>query len=223
MTGTRSRLALSAALMICLCAVFRSGDAQVVSSQELNTRTVRAEESPLACFVADSARAATSADVALITAIAFQEVSLPPGTVETRDILRCLTNPEDTLVLLKLTGEQLRRALEHGLALYPQKNPAFLQVSGLFVIVQYNPGQDVHILSIKVGKETLDERREYTVAMPLPLAHGHLGYARIWDKLSILRDTKRSVASAVEEYCTVPRNLGDKFEPRIQFRKAGDR
>lgn len=223
MTGKTLRLGLAAAIVACMCAAVQRGSGQVVANQELNTRSVRAEESQLACLVADSARAATSADVALITAIAFHEVTLPRGTLDASEVLRCLANPEDTLVLVRLTGEQLRRGLEHALALYPQRNPGFLQVSGLFVIVLYNPAQDVQIVSVKVGKEPLDEKREYTVAMPMPLAHGHLGYARIWDKASILRDTKRTLASAVEEYCSTLRTLSEKPEPRIQIRKAGDR
>lgn len=190
---------------------------------ELSTRMVRVEESQLASLIADAARSAAGSDVALLTAIGFHEVTLARGTQDSGEICRALANPDDRIVLVRLSGAQIRRALAHGMSLHPQRNPAFLQVSGLTLTIQSQPGQDAQIVSIKVGKEPLDETREYTVAMPMPLAHGHLGYARIWDRTAIQRETRYTLQAAVEEYCSSLRAVTEKHEPRIVFRKSGEK
>jgi len=188
-------------------------------ASELTTKNVRTEESNLAGLVADAIRAVQKSDIALIPAIGFTETTVPKGPATTEDILKALEYRNDMVVIVKLSGEQVRRALEHGLALLPQKNPAFLQVSGLTVTVDPAADRTKRVVSAKVGKNALQDGKTYEVAMPSPLANGALAYFKIWSKADISKETSRTVEEAVTNYLATQKTIGQKGEERIAFRK----
>lgn len=221
----RARRVLFVVTLIVLALVFsRSGaGAQTKSTlqvaSELTTKNVRSEESNLADLVADAIRSVDKCDIALMPAIGFTETVLPKGSATTDDVLKALEYRNDMVVLVKLTGDQIRRALEHGLALLPQKNPAFLQVSGLSVTVDPSADRSKRVSSVKVGKDALQDSKTYVVAMPSPLANGALAYFKIWSKTDISKETTRTVEEAVTGYLAKQKTIGQKGEERIAFRK----
>jgi len=204
-----------------VCAAPRQGKLQIVG--DLTTKNVRTEESSLANLVADALRASDKAedqaDIAFIPASAFAEVTLPKGSANADDILKALVFRDDVVVIVKLTGAQVKKALEHGLAIYPQKNSAFLQVSGLTVEIDPSKEKDHRVVSVKVGRTPLDDGKTYTVAMPSPLANGGLVYSKVWDRSAKDHDTDRTVEQAVIDYLNTHRTLGGKSEERLVIKK----
>ncbi len=191
---------------------------QVVA--ELATKNVRAEESNLADVVLDAIRDVDKTDAALVAASSFVELTIPKGTITPNDILKALEYKDDTVVVVKLTGLQIRRALEHGLTLLPQKNSAFLQVSGVFANIDASAEKDKRVTSLRVGSSTVKDDKNYTVAMPSPLANGALGYFKVWDKAKAIdHDTNKTLGQAVTDYLSGVKSLGAKGEDRLAIKK----
>jgi 2',3'-cyclic-nucleotide 2'-phosphodiesterase (5'-nucleotidase family) len=198
----------------------RSATGQGVAvADELSTRNVRTEESNLANVVADALRAVAESDMALIAATSFSDVTLPKGNVTADDVLRALVFRGDTVVVMRLTGAQIRRALEHGLGLYPARSAAFLQVSGLSIVVDPSADRGSRVLSVKVGKEPMSDTRTYTVAMPSPLAGGALVYSKAWSRDDMERDTRKTLEQAIRAYLATGPSLSAKTGDRIAFKR----
>lgn len=186
---------------------------------ELSTRTVRTEESDLANVIVDSIRSAGRCEIGFMAASSFADATIGVGQASASDFLKGLEYLADTVVVVRLTGQQIRRALEHGLSLLPQRNVAFLQVSGISVLV--NPGVERggRVVQVKVGKIPLVDSRSYTVAMPSPLANGAQAYFKVWGKADLDRDTGLTIEQAVSAYLPALKTAGGKAEERIAFKK----
>ena len=128
--------------------------------------------------IADQLRTATGADLAFVPA----GVLKPEATGELNHFLLF---PTDEVSTVKLTGAQVKRALERGVSLAPMANPGFLQISGLEVTYSASASPESRITTVLANGEPLDLARAYTVAMPGNLARGGLGYFSIWDKKAI--------------------------------------
>lgn len=186
----------------------------------LTTKNCRSEESNLADVIADALRDADKADAAFLTASSFNaNTTIPKGGASIEDVLKALEYPDDTIVIVKLTGAKIRRGLEHALSLYPQGNSAFLQVSGMTVTINPDGDKGNRITSVKIGRSDLADTKTYRIAMPSPLASGSVGYYKIWEKGDIERDTNVAVTQAVRDYLATQRTLGGKSEERLVFKK----
>ena len=98
-----------------------------------------------------------------------------------------LQYPTNTVVVIALTGRQIRDAFERSLSLYPQPNEGFLQISGFEVTFKKNGTPNNRIVSIIANGARLDEAKSYNIAMPSTLAHGGLGYFKIWENAKTVR------------------------------------
>jgi 2',3'-cyclic-nucleotide 2'-phosphodiesterase (5'-nucleotidase family) len=195
------------------------GEQNLNIENELTTRNARSEESNLADIVVDAIRNVEKSDAAFMHGSAFGDTTIAKGKATAADLLKAVQYREDTVVVVKLTGEQIRRALENAVKLHPQKSPEFLQVSGLSVTVNANAEKDKRILEVRVGASKLDEKKTYSVAMPSPLANGALGYYKIWDKArAIDHETSKTVGQALTDHLTGKTQLGAKTEERIAFK-----
>jgi 2',3'-cyclic-nucleotide 2'-phosphodiesterase (5'-nucleotidase family) len=125
---------------------------------------------------ADVMRAAANADIAFLPAGV-----LKPG-FKSGELSKMLQFPTDEVVVLTLTGAQIRQALERSVAMVPSPNPGFLQVSGLTVVYSPAGAPNKRVVSVSVSGADLQLSREYRVAMPGSLARGGLGYFTVWDK-----------------------------------------
>lgn len=130
---------------------------------------------------ANELKAFTSADFAFLGAGFLKE------SFSKDDLSTMLTYPTDEVVVLNLTGEQIRQALERSVSLYPQPNPSFLQLSGLDVVFKKSGAPKSRIISITVAGAPLVESRSYSVAMPSLLAKGGLGYFKIWENTKVAK------------------------------------
>lgn len=208
-----------AAIALCLSIGHSASYAAAApSSVELTTRDARTAESNLAGVIADAVRAVDKSDIAFMPATAFAEVTLPKGNVTPADVVGALVFRGDTVVVVRLTGAQVRKALEHGLSLYPQKSSALLQVSGISATINPDAPKGSRVVSVRVGKDPISDTKTYTVAMPAPLARGALVYDRVWSRSDVEHDTGKTLEQAVIAYVEARPSLG-KAEERLVFRK----
>ena len=118
---------------------------------------------------------------------AFMAAGLVKESFNRDDLSSLLQYPTDEVVVVSLTGAQIRAAFERSVSLYPQPNTSFLQLSGFEVSYNKSAAPDQRIVSVTVNGSPIDEKRIYQIAMPSSLGKGGLGYFKIWDKTKITK------------------------------------
>jgi 2',3'-cyclic-nucleotide 2'-phosphodiesterase (5'-nucleotidase family) len=146
------------------------------------TATLRTREAAIGNLVADALRAHFRADAALMNGGGLRgDREYPAGHVLTRQDLAREMPFGNAVVLLELSGADLRQALEQGLAEVEKGAGRFPQVSG--VTLSYDPtapaGQRIRDLA--VGGRPVEDGRRYTLATTDYLAGGRDGYTLLKD------------------------------------------
>jgi 2',3'-cyclic-nucleotide 2'-phosphodiesterase (5'-nucleotidase family) len=151
---------------------------------DLDGRQARVAESSLGSVAADAARAAVGAQLAVLQASLLRPVVLPVDEQLTRENLTAaLLYPDEKIVLVEVSGEQLEAALERSVSMLPKPSRGFLQVSGLRVTFRSDVKAGHRIARVMVGSAPLAPDKTYRAAMPASLAKGALGYYRIFNGL----------------------------------------
>ncbi|HWD41761.1 MAG TPA: 5'-nucleotidase [Fimbriimonas sp.] len=132
-----------------------------------------------------------SAADALKSFASAQGALLPAGLIgkpiSKDDLSTILDYPKDEVVVLSLTGSQLKEAFERSLLLFPEPNVGFLQVSGFEITFDKNGQANSKVTLVTVEGSKLEDTRKYDVAMPSSLQRGQLGYSHLWDKAKVVR------------------------------------
>jgi len=184
------------------------GWSQVGLSQGETLGGVGERSNPVAQTIVEAMRSATGADLALLGAAFFNEsASVPSEGFSADDLIKALAHPDDEVVVLSLRGEQILQALERALELYPQKNNAFLQISGAEVRFDPKAAAGKRVVSVSIAGGRLDPNRVYKVATTAPMARGALGYFRIWTRDQITQSTGRTLADTIRDYTKWQRSL----------------
>lgn len=191
-------LIVIATLVVCGAAFAAS----VISESPLSTVGVQKEEVSLGDLVADAVRDALDANIAFISASELKERSadIPKGKVSTEDVTAFVAYTDDPLVEMKLTGRQIKQALERSVLIYPKKNLGFLQVSGLKFTFDLSKPQESRVTSVKIGNKALADDETYSVAMTSSMANGALGYWKIWSKDDKARSTDITIPKAIDQF-----------------------
>ena len=204
----------------------RIGEAKV----DLDGENVRKRETNLGNFIADIMRHASGADVTLINGGSIR-TSIKKGEVRVKDVYSVL--PFDNyIVAIKLTGRQMREALEHGVSAVEEGEGRFPQVSGL--AFKYSPSGErgSRIKEISVAGRPIDLDGEYTVATNDFLAVGGDGYRAFGEAIKSSRDfsvvggmmkgekvvyssSGRWLRDVVAEYIKERKRIAPKTEGRI--------
>lgn len=137
------------------------------------------ESSGPAQAAADYLRTATKAD------LAFLPAGVLKPSFKAGELSGMLLFPADDVCVVRLTGNQVRQALEKSIAIYPSPNPGFLQLSGIVATFSKNADPSHRITSVTLSGANLENDKSYRVAMPGSLARGGLGYFTVWDKSAI--------------------------------------
>ena len=173
----------------------RLGERIADSAVALDARgeTLRRGESNIANFAADAVRTAMGADIALLNAGGFRaDRVLGPGPLTRRDVLSLLPF-QNPLLLLAISGAQLREALEYGIdqRVVHGQSGAMPQVSGLRLA--YDPARlkGQRIVELSVGGQALAVDTRYRLATSQYLALGGDGYAML-KGLPVLRPAEGS-------------------------------
>ncbi len=150
------------------------------SATALDTRgaSVRSGETAFGNLLADAMREATGSDVALTNGGGIRgDAVYPPGTAITRKMVLTELPFGDRTVKLRLTGAQIRQALENGVGRSGRGTGRFPHVSGL--AFSFDPARPpgARVTGVAVGGAALDAGRTYTLATNDFLAGGGDGYA----------------------------------------------
>jgi len=158
------------------------GEAEV----DLDGENVRKRETNLGNFIADIMRRISGADITLINGGGIR-TSIKKGEVRVKDVYSVL--PFDNyIVAIKVTGQQIREALEHGVSAVEDEEGRFPQVSGLTFTYSPSEKRGSRIKEISVAGHSIDFDREYVVATNDFLAAGGDGYQAFGEAIKSSRD-----------------------------------
>jgi len=153
----------------------KMGEAICVTAVALDssTATVRTREAAIGNLFADAMRDGMHADAAILNGGGIRAgKNYEPGQkISHGDILAELPF-NNRIVVVEVSGRELKRAMENGLSVLPRAAGRFPQVSGIAVDfdLQRNPGS--RITTMRVAGAPLDEGRTYRVAVLDFLARG---------------------------------------------------
>ncbi|NJL50489.1 MAG: bifunctional metallophosphatase/5'-nucleotidase [Blastochloris sp.] len=179
--------------------------------------TVRTGEAAIGNLFADAIRKATGTDVALINGGGLRgnrryEVG---AKVSRRDVLQELPFSNKTVVL-EVTGEELRLALEHGLAKLGEASGRFPQVSGIRLTVGRSRPPGNRITAITVNGAPLDDATHYKLATNDFLMNGGDGYDMLKSAKPLVGDRDgKLMANDVMVYLKALGTIQPKVEGRI--------
>lgn len=141
----------------------------------------RTTETNLADFVADAFKKATGADAALVNGGSIRaDTVITPGDLTLRDVLSILPFNNE-LVVIEVTGEVLKQALEHGLSrTAPGAEPGrFPQVSGIRYSFDATRPPGSRVVEVTVSGRPLDPAKRYKLATTRYIADGGDQYAML--------------------------------------------
>ncbi len=146
------------------------------SAVELNGERsqVRTGETNLGNLIADAMRIKMNTDFAITNGGGIR-ASIDTGKITKGEVITVLPFG-NTGVAIKLTGEQVWEAIEHGVSQYPAEEGLFPQVSGLSF--KFNPDKPAgeRLVEINVDGKPIDMNKTYTVATNDFMAAGGDGY-----------------------------------------------
>jgi 5'-nucleotidase len=143
---------------------------------EAHGSKLRTEETNLGDFVADLVRERLGSDVALVNGGGIRtNRTVPAGPLSKRDV-HALLPFTNVVVKLAMSGAELARALEHGLAQADREAGGFLQVSGVRLTWDPRRPAGSRIVSAEIGGVPLAAEGTYTVGVPSYLFHGGDGF-----------------------------------------------
>ena len=204
---------------------------------DLDGENVRVRETNLGNFIADILMKESGADAAIINGGGLR-TSIKKGPVTVGSVYSVLPF-NNYIVGIRLTGQQIRDALEYGLSGVELKEGRFPQVAGL--AVTYSPERQAgkRVGTIHIAGEPIDPSRRYIVATVDFLAAGGDGYQVFREAIrqspdfEILggtiksgniayNDAGRWVRDAVVSEMARLKKLAPAVEGRIKVQGAGD-
>ena len=169
-------------------------------------------------------RETAGAEVALINGGTIR-TGIARGKIDVKDIYAVL--PFDNyLVAIRLTGAQLKAALEHGVTRLEEPSGSFPQVSGLTFTYSRSAPAGSRVREVLVGARRLDPQKEYVVATNDYLVAGGDGYTAFGEALKSAGDYANlggTLSSSKLAYR--PRHLaagpGDNHDPGPEKHRPG--
>lgn len=125
--------------------------------------TIGKEESNFANLINDTLLSKTGAEIAMTNAGTILK-SIPKGDITYGNIVESVIFG-NTVITKKLTGKQIKDAIEVGAEIYPEANSTFLHFGNLTYTIDVNKKAGSRITDIKVKGKKLDESKQYLVAM----------------------------------------------------------
>jgi len=185
------------------------------TTQPLTSANAQKQETSFGDLVADALCQVSGATIALVPAVSFKSGTIPPGPVTLANVKPLLTKYSEVWAVSRLSGAQLRAALERSVSRAPNPNSGFLQVSGLSLT--YNPEEprDQRIVSLLASGAEVQPDAQYQVAMPVSLAKGGSGYFEIFGEDDIATTGSDEMAALIVAYVEAQGTVAPTGQGRI--------
>ena len=168
-------------------------------------------------LLADAMREATGADIALTNGGGIRgDTVYPPGTKLTRKMVLTELPFGNKTVVLRLTGAQVRDALENGVSRAENPSGRFPQVSGLAFSFDTRRPPGERVTSVTVAGAPLEDGKAYTLATNSFLANGGDDY-RVFRAGEVLVDSASGslMAGQLIDHIIAAGSVAPKIEGRI--------
>ncbi len=150
------------------------------------------------------------ADVALTNGGGIR-TQLKAGDLTKKDLYSLLPFP-NTLVVIDVTGEELKQALENGVSQVEQGAGRFPQISGMSFTYDPRKPAGQRVLEVKVGGQPLDPQKTYRLATNDFIAAGGDGYEMLKKNAF---NTEITLYSLMEEALMQRKVISPKVDGRI--------
>jgi 2',3'-cyclic-nucleotide 2'-phosphodiesterase (5'-nucleotidase family) len=189
------------------------------TSTAFTTRSsiVRSQESEFGNMVTDAMKAYTGADIAIINSggIRGQSDYLANQTISRKDIALELPY-RNNVIMITLSGTQLRSAIEHGLSGIAQLIGVYLQVSGLEIVYDSNKPVGNRVISLKHKNNNIDPNTLYTIALSDYLAKGGDGFTMLKKhQPSNSKQHNNLLSDVITHYIEEHKTIAPKIENRL--------
>ncbi len=194
--------------------------AEVIGSTSINLdgerADVRTKETNLGNLITDAMVEITGADAALTNGGGIR-ASIGTGDITKEEIITVLPFG-NFIVTKKLSGSDIKAALEHGSSGYPEAAGSFPHVSGISYAIDLNKSSGDRIVEIKINGEPLQMDEEYIIATNDFLAAGGDNYTMFADKETV--NEYMSLDEAVMDYIELKGTVAPGVENRITVIEA---
>ena len=170
---------------------------------------VRTSENGFANLVADALRNYLGADLVLLNAggIRGNKSYAAGSTLSRGDIQRELPFGNRT-ALLKVSGNVILQALEHGIDCGLRADGCFIHMSNVMLTFDSNKAKGQRVIAVKIGGKDLEPDKFYSVGVTDFIAKGNDGYTMFAETERIIaRGTNRvmwdMVAEFIEQQATI--------------------
>ncbi len=190
---------------------------------ELDSRrgAVRLRESAIGNLFADATRDVVKAEAAIINGggIRGDRTYEPGATLTRKDVLTELPFG-NLIVLIELSGANLKAALEEGVSAVEDTAGRFPQVAGLSFTFDARLPKLARVLEVKIAGQPLDPAKTYRIATNDYMYGGGDGYASLTKGKAIIDASGAALmASAVMDYIAKLGTVAPRIEGRIVERK----
>lgn len=173
--------------------------------------SVRKGETNLGNLLADAMLVIGDADVALANGGGIRD-SIDKGQITVSNIIQAFPF-ENYLVVIKVTGEDIKAALELGTDAYPELKGAFPHVAGMTYEIDLSKEVGDRIVNVMVGEEELVMDKEYELATNNFLRDGGDGYTMFKGKELVVE--KEALNELLVEYIEALDLVDYEIEGRI--------
>ncbi len=157
-----------------------------VALTDLDGEHVRSRETNLGNLIADIMRQTAQADAAIIGGGSIR-TSIKKGRIQMKHVY-AVSPFNNYIVGVRLTGRQIREALEHGLSAIEDGAGRFPQVSGISFSYSRTAAVGARIRELIIAGRPAEADREYTVATDDFLAAGGDGYKAFGEAVMASKD-----------------------------------
>jgi len=180
-------------------------------------KTVRTMESNFGDLIADAMREHTGADAAIANGGGIRTDSIyGPGQLTRKDILAVLPFG-NSVISVKVSGCDLKAALENGVSQVERVKGRFPQVSGISFTYDPKAEPGKRVVEVKVGGQPLDCNKTYVVAINDYMGHGGDGYTMFKDAPRVISERDADLlANVVIDYISKHSPVAPKVEGRIK-------
>ncbi|WP_300276767.1 5'-nucleotidase C-terminal domain-containing protein [Peptacetobacter sp.] len=121
------------------------------------------EESNLANLINDALLKKTNAEISMTSAGSMLR-NIAKGEIKYSDVVESVIFG-NTVITKKLTGKQIKDAIELGVSIYPESSSTFLHFGNVTYTIDANKVSGNRVTNVKVKGKNLEDSKQYLVAM----------------------------------------------------------